>query len=258
MASYENNEENRVFSQPEDNNMPIGASIADDDFTAPDIDVSLPNEALSDFSPDEEDAEGDDGEYQESISDIDEELSVALQKSTVPTEVTIPTDEDDEPLPSKKAAKSDEKQEKIRPIDNHFDFLELFVFTLVCVLLLTTFVFRHSIVDGGSMESTLYDGEHLIISDLFYTPERGDIIVFQDYSKGEYDKNLKAPLVKRIIAVGGDTVRVTVNGEVYVNGELLDESYTYYSEGAKHLGSYFSGNAPDFTYFPSHAAPEYI
>ncbi|MBQ1261145.1 MAG: signal peptidase I, partial [Clostridia bacterium] len=187
-----------------------------------------------------------------------EELSVALQKSATPTEVVIPTDEDDEPTSVKAAESDNAKAEKIRPIDNRFDFLELFVFTLVAVLVLTSFIFRHSIVDGGSMEGTLYDGEHLIISDLFYTPRRGDIIVFEDYSKGEYDKNLKAPLVKRVIAVGGDTVRVTVSGEVYINGELLVEEYTKYEPGAKHLFPYFSENAPDFTYYPHPTAPEYI
>ena len=100
-----------------------------------------------------------------------------------------------------------------------FDFVELVVFTLLIVMLATSFLFRHSIVDGESMENTLLDGQHLIISDLFYTPQRGDIIVCEDYTTG-----LKKPIVKRVIAVAGDTVKITVIGEVYVNGILLDES----------------------------------
>ncbi len=116
--------------------------------------------------------------------------------------------------------------EKPRKIDGKFDFVELFVFTLLAVMLITTFFFRHAIVDGPSMENTLYNGEHLIISDLFYTPKRGDIIVCEDFSTG-----LKKPIVKRVIAVEGDTVRITARGEVYVNDELLDEEYVYIDPG---------------------------
>ena len=68
--------------------------------------------------------------------------------------------------------------------------------------------------------NTLVDGEHLIITDLFYTPERGDIIVFADYSAGQ-----TRPYVKRVIGIAGDKVTVDSNGKVTVNGEELDEEY---------------------------------
>ena len=111
---------------------------------------------------------------------------------------------------------------RVRMVDRVFDFVELFIFSLVAVLLATTFVFRHSIVEGSSMEQTLYENEHLIISNLFYTPERGDIIVCEDYTTV-----LKKPIVKRVIGLPGDRVVVRYTGEVYVNGELLDEPYVY-------------------------------
>ena len=106
-------------------------------------------------------------------------------------------------------------------IGSIFDFLELFVFTLAVVVLLLSFFFRHSVVDGDSMLGTLHNGEHLIISDLFYTPERGDIVVFEDHSTG-----FKKPLIKRIIGVGGDEIRIS-GKNVYLNGELLEEDYVY-------------------------------
>ncbi len=124
--------------------------------------------------------------------------------------------------------------DKPRFIDTLFDFTELFIFTLTAVLIITTFFFKHTIVDGGSMEETLYNGEHLIISDLFYTPERGDIIVFADYSAGQ-----KTPYVKRVIGLPGDKVKVSKNGEVTVNGEPLDESEYVFIDGsfaANYLG----------------------
>lgn len=115
--------------------------------------------------------------------------------------------------------------ERPRGIDAIFDFVELLIFSLVAVLLATTFIFRHSVVEGPSMETTLFGGEHLIISDLFYTPERGDIIVCEDYTT-----KLRKPIVKRVIALPGDRVEILITGDVYVNGELLEEDYVYEDE----------------------------
>ncbi len=140
-------------------------------------------------------------------------------------------DEKDKPYPnnSDNSEKEEEEKEqepynpeKPRRIDTRFDFIELFVFTLAIVMLITSFIFRHSIVEGPSMENTLFEGEHLIISDLFYTPEYGDIIVCQDYTT-----NIKTPIVKRVIALGGDRVKITKAGDIYINGELLLEGYVY-------------------------------
>ena len=114
--------------------------------------------------------------------------------------------------------------EKPRIIDWLFDILELLTVTLGVAMLLLTFVIRTSRVDGGSMESTLHDGDQVLLYSLFYTPERGDIIVFEDKTTGNDN-----PLIKRVIAVEGDTVRIERNGmtsaKVYLNGELLEEDY---------------------------------
>ena len=134
-----------------------------------------------------------------------------------------------------------EKQEKYDPekprvIDWAFDFVELFVLTLMAVMLLTAFFFKHSVVDGDSMMNTLNHGEHLVISDLFYTPERGDIIVFEDYST-----DLDKAVVKRVIGLPGETVKIVMNDNggfnVYINGELLDEDYAYYDNKFHHYSA---------------------
>ena len=109
-----------------------------------------------------------------------------------------------------------------RRIDTVFDFMELFIFALVAVLIFTTFFFRISTVDGASMESTLYNGERLIISNVFYEAERGDIIVCEDYST-----SLRKPIVKRVIAIAGDHIEVSSAGYVTLNGEPLEEDYVY-------------------------------
>ena len=55
-----------------------------------------------------------------------------------------------------------------RKVETAFDVVELFIFALVAVLLVTTFFFRPSVVEGESMENTLFNGESLIISNVFY------------------------------------------------------------------------------------------
>ena len=112
-----------------------------------------------------------------------------------------------------------------RTIDTIFDFVELFIFTLVAVLIITTFVFRHSVVSGPSMMNTLQNGDKLIITNLFYEPEYMDIVVVEDYSCG-----MDSPIVKRVIATEGDTVRITHEG-IWVNGEFLIENDYVWTEG---------------------------
>ena len=120
--------------------------------------------------------------------------------------------------------------EKPRIIDYIFEFVELFVFTLAAVIVLTSFVFKHSVVDGNSMYDTLEHGDHIIISDLFYTPQRGDIVVFEDYSTF-----LKKAVVKRIIGLPGETVEIKVETHdsyaIYINGEFYEE---YMRKSANH------------------------
>lgn len=103
-----------------------------------------------------------------------------------------------------------------------FDYVELFALTVFFILLATLFLFRHTIVDGASMDKTLADGQHLLISDLFYEPKAGDIVVFdRKNTSSEY----KA-LVKRVIATEGQTVVIRESG-VWVDGVKLDEAYVY-------------------------------
>ncbi len=92
-------------------------------------------------------------------------------------------------------------------------------FVLVIFVLLFSFVFREVGVDGSSMENTLKGGDRLIIQSLGYTPRRDDIVVI-------YAKKLRKPIVKRIIAVGGQTVYIDYAAHrVYVDGILQNEPF---------------------------------
>lgn len=132
------------------------------------------------------------------------------------------SEEESAPIEEEKKSGDEEPydEKKPRKVDARFDFIELFVCMMAVIMLLSAFVFRHSVVDGGSMESTLYNGEHLIISNLFYKPEQYDIIVCEDYTTG-----LKKPIIKRVIATEGQTVKVVSMDEVYVDGILVDTSF---------------------------------
>ena len=91
--------------------------------------------------------------------------------------------------------------------------------------LIITYVGQRTRVSGSSMETTLSDGDNLIVDKIsyrFHDPERYDIIVFPF----KYEENTY--YIKRIIGLPGETVQV-VDGYVYINGELL-ESEVYGAE----------------------------
>ena len=92
------------------------------------------------------------------------------------------------------------------------------IFSLAFVVLVFTFLFRIVGVVGNSMNPTLSWGDRLIITRIGYTPQQGDIVIVNRYTE--------EPLVKRVVAIGGDTLRIDdETGTVYVNGEALDEPY---------------------------------
>ncbi len=121
--------------------------------------------------------------------------------------------------PAPPAPQPNEKETAAHTI---FDYAELLIITVFFVLLASTFLFRHAVVVGLSMQNTLEDGEHLIISDLFYTPKHGDIVVLESHEEA----HIGEPIIKRVIGIEGDTIEIRREG-VYRNGELLQEDYAY-------------------------------
>ena len=116
-----------------------------------------------------------------------------------------------------------------------FDIFESLIFAIICVVIIFTFFARLSIVEGPSMTPTLIDGEYLVIGNLFgtYTPKDGDIVVIHgnfEYSVGATNAKrtykLDKPIVKRVIATSGQTLKIDYNTmSVYVDGNLLEEDY---------------------------------
>jgi len=101
-----------------------------------------------------------------------------------------------------------------------YEFLESVSVAFIFITLVTLFVGRFIVVDGNSMNNTLYHDERLIITNFLYSPEKGDIVVTD--TKNYFGQ----PLIKRVIATEGDTVAIDYNtGDVYVNGQILQEDY---------------------------------
>lgn len=132
-------------------------------------------------------------------------------------------------------------------LDDLADMAESVIYAVFLVLLIFTFLFRIATVEGTSMVPTLQEDDRLIVSNLLYKPEQGDIIIinsvdshlFADDSQTEVTEapGLGKRIVKRIIAVEGQTVDIDFDlGIVYVDGNQIYESYiadlTTRNEGA--------------------------
>ena len=114
------------------------------------------------------------------------------------------------------------QKSKLARVGSFYSYVESFMSTFLLAVILFLFVFRPVVVDGASMQHTLHHEDKLIISNTFYTPKTGDIVVINPESHPEQGP----PIIKRVIATEGQRVRIDYkNWEVYVDGVKLDEPY---------------------------------
>ena len=114
------------------------------------------------------------------------------------------------------------QEQAVKPVRGQgmLEWYEALISASLVLVLVFSFVFRIIQVDGSSMVPTLTNGDKLIVWGAGYTPERGDVVIVDSYTT--YGK----PLVKRVIAKGGDTISIDYEtGTVTVNGEVLQEDY---------------------------------
>lgn len=128
-----------------------------------------------------------------------------------------------------------ERKDKVKA--DIYDWIEVFVSALAIVVIMLSFVLRIATVKGHSMERSLSDSQVVVMSNMFYTPAQGDIIVIQQ--NGGY---FETPIVKRVIATGGQTLSIDFEKwEVKVDGNVIDESsYVYFRNTSMDVEEYYS------------------
>jgi signal peptidase I len=175
------------------------------------------------------------------------------------SEVTPPTDEDTPTaVPPQDATPVRRSVATPEPRPRKKSFLRelpgIVITALVISVLIKTFLVQAFYIPSGSMENTLLVNDRVLVNKLADKPDeihRGDVVVFRDpggwlgssadTGRGGVIGGLRralvfvglAPavgeedLIKRVIAVGGDTVACCTNGHMTVNGVPLDEPYLY-------------------------------
>lgn len=125
-----------------------------------------------------------------------------------------------------------------------YDWIRCVLLAVSVVVFCLTFVFRLVEVDGKSMMDTLENADKVVVTDMFYKPHNNDIIVIA------HATNYSHPIIKRVIAIGGQTVKLDYDNEkIFVDGAELTENYikgtTFSNNGNKdsnYLATDESGN----------------
>lgn len=120
-----------------------------------------------------------------------------------------------------------------------YDWVRCVLLAVSVVVFCLTFVFRLVEVDGKSMMDTLENADKVVVTDMFYKPHNNDIIVIA------HATNYSHPIIKRVIATGGQTVKLDYDNEkIIVDGAELSEDYI--------KGTTFSNNgSKDSNYLPT-------
>lgn len=106
------------------------------------------------------------------------------------------------------------------------DYVIPVIIAVILAMLIRQFIFYKIVVPTSSMDPTIKINDQLIVTKLYSRSslKRGDVIVF-------YSKELKEELIKRLIGLPNDTVKITDDGKVYVNGSLIEQSYVVHNGG---------------------------
>lgn len=100
-----------------------------------------------------------------------------------------------------------------------FDWIKIIVVALLLALIVRKFFFSPIIVDGPSMQPTLYDQDKMIVNKFIYymkEPERFDIVIFH--------ANEEKDFIKRVIGLPGEHVKVEDN-ILYIDGEEVEQPF---------------------------------
>ncbi len=115
--------------------------------------------------------------------------------------------------------------------------VEVIITAVVLALIIRTFVVQAFKIPTGSMIPTLLAGDRILVNKFIYRfkePGRGDIIVFK------YPEDTKKDFVKRLIAIGGETLEIK-DGRIWIDSKMVEEPQIlrdnyYYNKSGTHFG----------------------
>lgn len=134
------------------------------------------------------------------------------------------------------------KRRRKAAVRETMEYVQSIALAILLAMVIMTFVGRSFVVEGASMEPTLYNRERIIVEKVSYrfrAPARGEIIVLRNPWRPDTEGWARAveamrelvdfsgsmrPYIKRIVGVAGDTIEIS-DGRVYLNGEELHEPY---------------------------------
>jgi len=106
-----------------------------------------------------------------------------------------------------------------------WDWIKTLVISFVIVYLIQAFIFSLAIVNGSSMEPTLFNKQWLFSNKIIYyisSPKTGEIVVLNNPNKAM--NPTEKYFVKRVVGQPGDTIEIA-DGKLYRNGQLIEEKY---------------------------------
>lgn len=118
--------------------------------------------------------------------------------------------------------KVDKEEKKTFVVGEVLSYLLYFLGAIAVTIFILTFIGQRMVVNGPSMENTLFNGESVIVDKLSYrfsNPQRFDVVVFP------YKFEENTDFIKRVIGLPGEKIRIDNEGNIYINGEILEEHY---------------------------------
>lgn len=130
------------------------------------------------------------------------------------------------------------------------EYAEAIIMALILALFIRTFIVQAFKIPSGSMIPTLEIGDHILVNKLTYgvrmpfleryllqyaTPQRGDVVVFI------YPEDRSKDFIKRVIAVGGDTVEIRAK-KVFINGKPIEDPHAHFAGYDPQAGGVGSGD----------------
>lgn len=112
------------------------------------------------------------------------------------------------------------KDERKNTATGAYEWLETVCCCLAAILFVFLFCIKTYTVSGNSMVPTLRAGDDLLVLSALYTPKAGDIVVLEE------TEELNEALIKRVVALEGETVDIDASGQLTVDGTPFGDSHT--------------------------------